>query len=100
MQPQQGSQQNGPKKRRRKHNRIVAQANGFSITLLEQQNTVGWNAYVLRGPRRKYPNGRWMRRKWWFGHNGERISRNNHMGHLAEHHPTILAWIEETLMEK
>lgn len=36
-------------------------------------------------PRRK--------RNWWFGWNGERLSRSRDTGLLAEHHPQIYEWV-------
>lgn len=75
-------------------NTIIAEHEGWK--LIERHSSNGWIALKLE---RRSGKGfiRHSKRSWWFGWNGERLSRTHDLQLLAEHHPDIEAWVVEQL---
>jgi hypothetical protein len=70
----------------------IARHGGFVLYDRPQASTAEWAALKLVGPDRK------RKRNWWFGWNGERLSRSADCKLLAKHEPGIYQWVCETLM--
>ncbi len=75
--------------------KIFSEFGVFQIWEFPKRAAGGWKTFNLQI---KHPSkNRKIKRSWWFGWNGERLSKNKDMGLLNNHKPKVYQWVEEVL---
>jgi hypothetical protein len=73
---------------------IARHDDGFVLYDRPQASSAEWVSLKLIRP----GCGRKRKHSWWFGWNGDRLSRTSDLKLLAEHEPGVHQWVRETLM--
>jgi hypothetical protein len=73
--------------------RLIAQHDNGAWTLWHRPfaDNNGWHSFVLR-----LADGRFGKKNFWGGYNGQRLVRNNDLQRLEQKHPTIYHWLLAT----
>jgi hypothetical protein len=74
---------------------LVAECNGF--VLIERGKQGEWRNLKLTHPIGFKDAGRYRKRNWWLAWNGERLACSRDTALLAQHQPSIYAWVVATL---
>jgi hypothetical protein len=75
--------------------KVLSEKSGWVLLWAQEKDGGCWTSLKLTAA--GLEGGRWVKRNWWFGWNGERLSWNTHTNHLAKHHPEIYGWVANWL---
>ena len=73
--------------------RLIGKVGEFELFESKPASTDGWRSLRLI----RTGNGKFRKRSWWLGWNGERLSENRDAKILEEHYPEIYAAVIEAI---